>query len=242
MSSRSAALPRQDVIPLHDENPTTLRPLVTRALIIANTAIWLLLQGAGAPQALQGSVLTFGAIPCEVTRACETMGLGGTALLTSMFMHGGWEHLLLNLLFLWVFGNNIEDAMGHRRFVAFYLLTGVVAGLAHVLATPGSALPVVGASGAVSGVMGAYMVLYPRVRVRTWFPPIFLFHLPAWLLLGYWAVLQLLSAIVSFGARIETSESAGIAVWAHLGGFVIGLLLIRPFTRRPLPLAPQTPL
>lgn len=217
------------MIPLKDENPTEITPFVTAALVALNLAAWFLLQGAGTPEALEASVLHFGTIPCEVTGACETQGFGWEAVVTSMFMHGGWEHLLGNLLFLWVFGNNIEDSMGHLRFIVFYLGCGAIAGLAHVFLSPSSAIPAVGASGAISGIMGAYVLLYPRVRVRTWIPPFFLVNLSAVFLLGYWFFLQLAAGVVSFGP--EMGERGGVAVWAHVGGFVAGLALIRGFAK-----------
>lgn len=217
------------MIPLRDENPTELRPLFTVLFIGLNLAAWVLVQGAGAPQALEASVYAFGTVPCEVTGACGTEGLGWGAVITSMFMHGSWEHLLGNMLFLWVFGNNIEDSMGHLRFVAFYLLCGVAASLAHVYLSPASAVPAVGASGAISGIMGAYVLLYPRVRVHTWFPPFFFFDVPAFFLLGYWFLIQLAMGVVSFGP--EMGEQGGVAVWAHVGGFVAGLALIKLFEK-----------
>lgn len=220
------------MIPLRDENPAELRPVVTGTFLALNVAAWFLLQGAGSAQALEGSVFAFGAIPCEVTGACAVEGLGWGAVLSSMFMHGSWEHILGNMVFLWVFGNNIEDSMGHLRFIVFYLLCGVVAALAHIYLSPASQIPAVGASGAISGVMGAYIVLYPRVRVHTWVPPFFFLDLPAVMLLGYWFFIQLASGIVSFGP--EMGEQGGVAVWAHVGGFVAGVVLIRIFERREL--------
>ncbi len=152
-------------------------------------------------------------------------------MLTSMFMHGGWGHILGNMLFLWVFGNNIEDSMGHLRFLVFYLLMrrrgGARAGLPHRRRSP---VPAVGASGAISGVMGAYVVLYPQVRVHTWFPPIFFFDLPAYFFLGYWFFLQLCSGVATIGP--EAGQQGGVAVWAHVGGFVAGVLLIKLFEKR----------
>lgn len=180
-------------------------------------------------EALEASIFAFGTYPCEITGLCEQRGLGAPAVLTSMFMHGSWEHLLGNLLFLWVFGNNIEDSMGHIRFLIFYLLCGVVAGLAHVFLSPQSSLPAVGASGAIGGIMGAYILLYPRVRVRTWIPPFFFLNLSAVFVLGYWFVLQIAMASISFGP--EAGEQGGVAVWAHIGGFVAGMLLIRIFEK-----------
>lgn len=217
------------MVPISDENPTELRPVVTVALILINLYAWFQLQGAGMPQALEASVMHFGTIPCEITGACRPEGLTSGTILTAMFMHGSWEHILGNLLFLWVFGNNIEDSMGHLRFLAFYLLCGVVAAAAHIWFNLASPLPAVGASGAISGVMGAYIVLYPHARVRTWFPPIFLFHIRAMFFLAYWFGLQLLMAYLEFGS--EAGEQGGVAVWAHVGGFVAGLVLIRLFDK-----------
>jgi membrane associated rhomboid family serine protease len=221
------------VIPIRDDNPTELRPVVTLVLIALNVAAWVLLQGAGMDQErLQASVWVFGTVPCELTHACvrEQGGLGWAELFTSMFMHGGWEHIIGNMLFLWVFGNNIEDSMGHTRFLVFYLVCGVAAGLAHVLLMPSSGIPTVGASGAISGVMGAYVVLYPQARVQTWVPPLFLIRIRAWVLLIYWFALQLIGGLGSLG----TGETGGVAVWAHVGGFIAGLALIKPFENRKL--------
>ncbi|HEX2091570.1 MAG TPA: rhomboid family intramembrane serine protease [Longimicrobiaceae bacterium] len=217
------------MIPLRDENPTEITPLITLAFIALNLAAWFMLQGAGTPQALEASVIAFGTVPCEVTGACPAEGLGWSAILTSMFMHGSWEHILGNMLFLWVFGNNIEDSMGHLRFIVFYLVCGIAAALAHIYLSPNSRIPAVGASGAISGVMGAYIVLYPRVRVQTWIPPFFMVNLNAFFLLAYWFVIQLFTGVVSFGP--EMGEQGGVAVWAHVGGFVAGLALIKVFEK-----------
>jgi membrane associated rhomboid family serine protease len=233
------------MFPIRDENPTELIPFVTALFIGLNVAAWLLLQGAGTGGDFLYSLCRYGAIPGEITGAipagrdvaignydCPVGGFTWETVLTSMFMHGGWMHLIGNMWFLWVFGNNIEDSMGHGRFVIFYLLTGAVASAAHILSAPGSAVPTVGASGAISGVMGAYMVLYPRVRVHTLlFFVIFIrvIPLPAWVLLGYWFVLQVLMGVGSQGA-----EGGGVAFWAHAGGFVAGLVLVKLFERRPL--------
>lgn len=220
------------MIPLRDENPTELTPYVTVVLILVNVAAWLLLQGAGSPEALESSVVAFGTLPCEVTGACDTEGLGWQALFTSMFMHGSWGHLLGNMVFLWVFGNNIEDSTGHVRYLLFYLLCGVAASAAHIYFSPQSGVPAVGASGAISGVMGAYILLYPRARVDTWLPPLFLFTVPAWVFLGYWFVLQLVMGVATVGP--EAGEQGGVAVWAHVGGFVAGVILVKVFENRRL--------
>jgi membrane associated rhomboid family serine protease len=217
------------LLPISDENPTVLRPVATIALLAVNVAAWVLIQGAGAEQALEASVGAFGTYPCELTGACiHQGGIGWWSVLTSMFMHGGWEHIIGNMVFLWVFGNNVEDVMGHLRFVAFYLLCGIAADAAHVLLSPASGIPTVGASGAISGVMGAYILLYPHARVKTWVPPFFVIHVRAWVLLGYWFVLQLFSGFVQIGAQAG-QEGGGVAVWAHVGGFVAGLALIKLF-------------
>lgn len=220
------------MIPLRDENPTELTPYFTILLILLNLAAWVVLQGAGSPQVLEGSVFDFGSVPCEITGACATEGIGRTSLLTSIFMHGSWGHLIGNMVFLWVFGNNIEDSMGHLRFVAFYLLCGVAASAAHIFLAPTSEIPMVGASGAISGIMGGYVLLYPRVRVHTWVPPIFFLDLPAWFLLGYWFFLQLGMGILNLGPAM--ADQGGVAVWAHVGGFVAGILLIKLFEKKRL--------
>jgi membrane associated rhomboid family serine protease len=230
------------VFPLRDENPTELVPVITMALIAINLAVWFMVQGAGLdPETLYGSVCTYGAIPAEITGSslaspaepvlCAPGGLSWTALLTSMFLHGGWLHLIGNLWFLWIFGNNIEDSMGHLRFLLFYLITGLAASGAHIASAPGSPIPMVGASGAISGIMGAYLLLYPRVRVHTLFIIIILVRivaLPAWVMLGYWFLIQLAAGTMT------TGSDAGVAFWAHIGGFVAGLVLVKPFENRQL--------
>ncbi len=234
------------MFPYKDENPTVLTPVVTIGLIVVTSLVWLVVQGAGSPGALARSVCELGVIPGELLGRAPSgtvVPMGGEAVcrlgpgggwytvLTSMFLHGGWFHLIGNMWFLWVFGNNVEDAMGHPRYVAFYLLCGVVAALAQVLVHPSSAVPMVGASGAISGVMGAYLVLYPRVRVHM---VIFLGFfvttavVPAYLMLVYWAFLQLLGGLPMLGGA---GEGGGVAFMAHLGGFVAGAALIKLFAK-----------
>lgn len=220
------------MIPLHDENPTELTPFVTVLLIAMNVAAWILIQGAGDPQGLEASVFVFGSVPCELTGECATQGLGWSAILTSIFMHGGWGHLVGNMVFLWVFGNNVEDSMGHVRFVVFYLLCAFAASAAHILLAPASAVPMVGASGAISGIMGGYVLLYPQVRVHTWLPPFFFVDFRAWFFLGYWFLLQVALGVVTLGP--EMGEQGGVAVWAHVGGFLAGLVLVKVFEKKPL--------
>ena len=232
------------MIPYHDENETQRTPIVTFVLIALCVAAWLLAQGAGSPVALAQSVCELGLIPGELTLsvppgtrfpmgegvACLTdPGRQTTNLITSMFMHGSWMHLLGNMWFLWLFGNNIEDSMTRPRFIAFYLLSGIAAALAQVVADPSSAIPMVGASGAISGVMGAYLVLFPRVRVYTMIPLGFFFHsmaLPAWVMLIYWGALQLFGGVTSI---VSEQSGGGVAFWAHLGGFLAGVVLVKLF-------------
>jgi membrane associated rhomboid family serine protease len=233
------------MFPLRDENPTELTPYVTMAFIAINFVVWIVVQGMGTGQVFLDSVCAYGSIPGELTGSipdgthidlggvdCRVGGLGWQTVVTSMFMHGGWVHLVGNLWFLWVFGNNIEDSMGHGRFVVFYLLTGALAAGAHVVTNPSSAIPVVGASGAISGVMGAYLVLYPKVRVQTLIFLIVFFKvlpIPASAMLAYWFFLQL-----AYGVTSLELGGGGVAFWAHIGGFVAGVALIRPFERRRL--------
>ncbi len=245
------------MFPYKDDNPTELPPIVTVAIIAANVLVWLFIQGMGSSEALVRSVCDLGLVPGELLQTakpgsgvelapglfCVVGAPHYTTILTSMFTHGGWLHLIGNMVFLWVFGNNIEDVMGHGRFIVFYLLCGVVAAGAQMLVGPNSVVPMVGASGAISGVLGAYLLLYPRVRVHTLL--FFGFYvttvaLPAYVMLGYWAVLQLLGGLVS----LSGIDQGGTAFFAHIGGFATGLLLIRFFAsddalrRRPQPPAP----
>ena len=229
---QSVHLDDRPVIPIRDENPAEITPYFTVAFLILNVGVWMLVQGGGSGDALMASVNSYGVVPCRVTGECPATGLRWGSVLTSMFMHGSWEHLLGNMVFLWVFGNNIEDSMGHLRFIAFYLTCGVAAAVAHIVLEPVSTLPAVGASGAISGIMGAYILLYPNVRVLTWFPPFFMFSVRAFFLLGYWFFLQLAMGMVTVGP--QAGEQGGVAVWAHVGGFVAGLLLIKLFEKREL--------
>jgi len=233
------------VFPYHDENETQSTAVITLAIIGLNVAVWLFVQGAGTGIALARSICDLGLIPGELTGTLATgtrfpMGEGIVCLtdpgrqvshvFTSMFLHGSWMHLIGNMWFLWVFGNNIEDSMGHVRFVAFYLACGVAAALLQVAFNPASVIPMVGASGAISGVMGGYLVLYPRVRVYTLVPIGFLLTsiaLPAWTMIFYWALIQFVSGLT--GLAVE--EQGGVAFWAHIGGFVAGLVLIKLFAR-----------
>ncbi len=230
------------MFPYRDDNPTIATPVVTVALIGLNVAAWLLLQGMGAEPYLSRSVCELGLIPGELLGRIQPgvaipMGPGAACVmdadrewytpLTSMFLHGGWFHLIGNMWFLWLFGNNVEDSMGRGRYFGFYLLSGLAAAAAQIFVNPSSPIPMVGASGAISGVMGAYVVLYPRVRVHMLVVLGFFITriaVPAYLMLGYWFLLQLLGGLPSLG-----NEEGGVAFWAHVGGFVAGVVLILGF-------------
>jgi membrane associated rhomboid family serine protease len=232
------------VFPYHDENETQRPAYVTVLLIALCVLAWIFVQGAGATMALARSVCNLGLIPGELTGTvgpgvgfpmgervvCVTdPGHQPYTVFTSMFLHGSWMHLLGNMWFLWLFGNNIEDSMTRPRFLAFYLLCGLGAALLQVVVDPSSIIPMVGASGAISGVMGAYLVLFPSVRVYTIVPLGFFittYALPAWVMLLYWAFIQLVGGFSRIGA-----EGGGVAFWAHVGGFVAGVVLVRMFTR-----------
>jgi membrane associated rhomboid family serine protease len=225
------------MFPLRDDNPTERTPWVTGALIVSCAAVWFLVQGGGlAMDRLATSVCTWGAIPAEILGEggleggpCDVGGPIWSTLLTSIFLHGGWAHLIGNLWFLWIFGNNVEDELGHLRFVAFYVLCGLAATAAHVASAPSSPLPMVGASGAISGVMGAYLLFHPRARIRTLLVVVVFFtvvDVPAFVYLGYWFLLQLASA------QVDLASTGGVAFWAHIGGFVAGAGLA-PLLRRP---------
>jgi len=240
------------MIPISDDNPTLRFPIITIAILVALAAVWIFVQGAGfAPIALSASVCNWGMIPGEITGLAKVgtgIPLGNNMAclvdadprniltpVTSMFLHGGWGHLLGNGLFLWVFGNNVEDSMGRFRFVVFYLICGLAAAAAQTAIDPASPVPMVGASGAISGVLGAYLILYPRVRVNLLiilFVFIRIVPVPAWVVLLGWMALQLLSGLPQLAS--PNSVSTGVAVWAHIGGFVAGVVLVKLFENRQL--------
>ena len=224
------------MIPLSDDAPRFSTPFVTYFIIALNTLIFLfeLSVGAQGQRALNSLINQFGVVPIHFERAltgASTPSLVGLFLpiLTAMFLHGSWPHVIVNMWALWIFGDNVEDYLGHLSYLLFYLACGVAAAVAHIILNAGSNVPTVGASGAIAGVMGAYFVLYPRARVLVWF--VFLFRLPAWLVLGLWFVLQFESGTATSIA--ETSQSGGIAFWAHVGGFVAGVVLIKVLPERP---------
>lgn len=221
------------MIPIKGDNPTRRTPFLTVAIVAVNVAVFLYAKALG--QTGFG-VFTFrmGLIPFEVTHAVDAISPTPIPLyltvFTAMFMHGGWMHLGGNMLYLWVFGNNIEDTLGHVRFLIFYLLCGVVATLAHVMSAPDSTAPLVGASGAIAGVLGAYMAAFPGARIHVL---VFLFffiqvvRVPALLVLGFWFIIQLINATADSGGT-----GGGVAWYAHIAGFVVGYLWMRWRRRR----------
>lgn len=233
------------MFPLRDENPRLRFPWATVVLIVLCTASWVLVQGIGTSPALARSLCLFGLIPADLldlVRPGSRVPLGNNLVcvldgqgnfhtpLTSMFMHGGWFHLIGNLWFLWVFGDNVEDSMGSVRFLIFYLLCGLAAAAAQVATDLQSAIPMVGASGAIGGVMGAYALLFPRVRVQTLIVLGFYITtiaIPAVYMLGYWFVLQLLGGLPALAGPSQ----GGVAFWAHIGGFAAGVALCHLFVK-----------
>jgi membrane associated rhomboid family serine protease len=216
-----------DMIPLQDINPSRTRPYVTWLLITANVLIFLLELTLDMYGELEGLIYTAGLVPATLTRDFFSPAL--LTVFSSMFLHGGWTHLLGNMLYLWIFGDNIEDRMGHGRYLVFYLLGGIAAAAAQTVIGPDSQVPMVGASGAIAAVLGAYLVEFPRARVRSlvtlgYF--IRIAQVPAVIVLGMWFVIQFFSGFLSLSATL----SGGVAYFAHIGGFVAGLLLVKPFT------------
>jgi len=241
------------MIPISDDNPTMRVPVVTIGLLLLMGAVWIFGEGAGIdPNRLSMMVCNLGLVPGEITgRAVVGTGIplgNGMACiidrdpinyltpLTSMFLHGGWGHILGNGLFLWVFGNNVEDSMGRFRFLIFYLLCGLGAAAGQVMINPASPVPMVGASGAIAGVLGAYLILYPRVRVNVLFIFIIFIRvipIPAWAMLLWWFGLQLLTGLPQLSS-VRPDVSSGVAVFAHIGGFITGAVLIKLFENRRL--------
>lgn len=210
------------MIPIRDENPTHITPVVTYLLIAVNVIAFIFQNMLGAVN--QNFVYQFALIPSQVT---SSPSLGSILpIFTSMFMHAGLAHILGNMLYLWIFGDNVEDSMGSGRYLVFYLVGGFVASLAHILTNPGSTVPTVGASGAIAAVLGAYLVLYPRQRVLTLIPLGFFIRLsmlPASIVLGVWFLLQFFQGVLTLGGP----DVGGVAFWAHIGGFLSGVVLAR---------------
>jgi rhomboid family protein len=229
------------MIPIRDDQPRFSTPYVTYFLIALNTLIfafevWIGSQSHGDLNAL---VYTFGIVPARITAALgEAVQISPAAalvpILTSMFLHASWIHVIGNMWFLWIFGDNVEDHLGHFTYLVFYLLCGFAAACSHILLNMNSRLPTVGASGAIAGVMGAYLVLYPRARVLTLvFLIVFVtfWWLPAWVMLGYWFLIQFVSGAATAVAT-SSQNNGGIAFWAHVGGFLAGVIMIKIFPQR----------
>ena len=233
------------MFPLRDENPRAGGlPIATIILIILNISVWLLIQGAGNHYMLAQSLCLYGLIPADLLGSidpgmtvamtdqlvCRFDGDGNLkSLFTSMFLHGSWFHLLGNMWFLWVFGDNIEDIMGPLKFASFYVLCGLAAAAAQIYTDTESLIPMVGASGAIGGVMGAYALLYPRTKIYTLIVLGFFITtaaVPAMLMLGYWFFIQLIQGLPALG-----SSQGGVAFWAHIGGFLAGIVLINFFKK-----------
>jgi membrane associated rhomboid family serine protease len=225
------------VFPIKDDTPSLTTPVVTVSLIILNAIVFIYQvsldvgDGAGGGRAGQAFILEFGLIPCRLTGVCHPgadLPSPVLTIFTSMFMHGGLFHIAGNMLYLWIFGNNVEDTLGHGRFLVFYLTSGAVAALVQTAVGPSASVPMVGASGAVSGVLGAYLLLFPNARVTTLVIFGFFWRLvqiPALVVLGFWIIVQVLNGLGSFGA------SGGVAFFAHIGGFLGGMGLL--FVLRP---------
>jgi membrane associated rhomboid family serine protease len=226
------------MIPLRDDTPRFSKPSVTYFLIALNTLVFLY-ELTLPPRNLDGLMYLFGVVPTSVRAMLH--GVEGinpaTALvpiLTSMFLHASWLHLIGNMWVLWIFGDNIEDYLGHFKYLVFYILSGIAASLAHIALNSHSRIPSVGASGAIAGVMGAYFVLYPRAKVLTLVPLIVFFTfwwLPAWIVLGYWILIQFVSGAAT-AIAYSNQTAGGIAFWAHVGGFVAGIVMIKLIPER----------
>jgi rhomboid family protein len=224
------------MLPLRDDQPRYSTPYVNWFLIGLNLLIFLF-ESLLDPDSLKILVDQFAVVPAHLTAflaGSSKYPLPAVVLpfFTSMFLHGGWQHVILNMWALYIFGDNIEDYLGHFKYLGFYILTGLVAMATQVVLNPYSRVPTLGASGAIAGVMGAYFILYPRARVLTWFF-VFVMYLPAWIVLGYWFALQFLIGATTLDMTRQNTTAGGIAVWAHVGGFVAGVVMIKLFGERP---------
>ena len=229
------------MIPISDaENRRRSFPFVTMLLIAANVFVFFVIElGQPSERALEALVQAAGVIPVELLSGRDLpptapLGLVYSTLITSMFLHGGLLHLGSNMLYLWVFGDNVEDRLGHLNYLLFYVVTGLLASAAHIFMNLQSQIPSIGASGAIAGVLAAYLALFPNARIRTllFIPPFIMMpRLSAFLLIGFWFVSQLFAGVTALGG-VETEQTSGVAVWAHVGGFVAGFLLVRLFAPR----------
>jgi membrane associated rhomboid family serine protease len=223
------------MLPLRDDQARYSTPWVNYFLIGLNLLIFFF-EASLTRRSLSVLIGEFGVVPSHLSNFLA--GSPEYPLLvvivpffTSLFLHGSWMHVIGNVWFLFIFGDNVEDYLGHFKYLVFYILTGVIAMGTHVLMNMHSTAPAVGASGAIAGVLGAYFVLYPRARVLTWFPPVFFFHVSAWIILGYWFVLNFLSGTVT-ALAVQRQNMGGVAFWAHVGGFVAGAMLVKVFGER----------
>src|SRR5580765_3882512 len=223
------------MIPIRDDQPRFSTPSVTYFLVGLNLVIFLF-EASLTPQSFKLLLFQLGMVPAHITAFLGGTGRAGLVatflpMLTSMFLHGSWMHVIGNMWFLWIFGDNIEDYLGHFKYLLFYLLSGLIAMATQVAIYPQSNVPTVGASGAIAGVLGAYFLLYPRARVLTWFF-VFVLYLPAWIVLGEWFVLQFAAGAASLSSMQPGRDMGGVAVWAHVGGFVAGMAMIKLFPER----------
>jgi len=222
------------MIPLRAENPSRSVPFVNITLILANISVFIY-QNFVVPGGAEPLFSRLGCIPYEFTHFVDinppALVPVPLTILTAMFMHGGWIHLLSNMLYLWIFGDNIEDTLGHLKYLSFYVLCGVIASLFHIFTNLNSQVPSLGASGAIAGVMGAYMLLFPKARIKTLLILVIFIRvvrIPAIIMLGYWILIQILSGFAEFGSR----TGSGIAWFAHIGGFIAGFILITIIKKR----------
>ncbi|MCF7708891.1 MAG: rhomboid family intramembrane serine protease [Verrucomicrobia bacterium] len=226
------------MIPLKDENPTRRLPIITILVIAVN--VWFFFEEIKLGAKAGSFIANYGLIPVRYTNADIakhfTLIEQATPFFSSMFLHGGWLHIVGNMWILWIFGDNVEDKLGPARFIVLYLVSGLVAAMFQIFFTPHSEVPIIGASGAVAGVMGAYLRFYPKAKVVTMIPPFILgpfFLFPAFIFLGVWFILQLFSGTLTLG--LESGVSGGIAWWAHVGGFAMGVILAGALQRRKPP-------
>ena len=233
------------MFPIRDDQPRYSTPYVNSFLIGLNIVIYLLqwLQMIEDPRGAEQFARQFGEVPAHLAAflaGSPRYSLPQVVLpfFTSMFLHGSWMHVLGNMWFLYIFGDNVEDYLGHFKYLVFYLFSGLIAMATQVAIYPHSNVPTVGASGAIAGVLGAYFIVYPRARVLTWFF-LFVFYLPAWVMLGYWFVLQFLAGAATLSTATMGRDVGGVAVWAHVGGFMAGVVMIKilPERRRRYPYA-----